>query len=378
MSEPNINTATTEKDTESRKLLFMKVRKCFWIAIAILAILLLLSIIILTARIIDYAASAEREVSLNSDIHKDKLDIFDIKYENESGEITVHGIDYDKVVAPGTDVEYTIRVRNTDRIAIDYELLPAIEFLSEHKLPILVRVLDHNDDYIVGSAKEWADITELNGAVHRHTLMSGECVEYTFQWMWPYEQGDDAYDTFLGSVSEDVGLKVTFTVNAAANLDIGANGGLIPSGWAKNIAIFIAALIILIAIILLIISILTRNIQTTPEPTVVEVIKTVEVPVAAPVVVPAPMPEPKREGFNGKMAYVNIDVINENFDAGEVVTLSALKKKGLLPANTKQMKILARNGFKLDKALIVETQGISTEARRIIVEAGGMVFITKG
>ena len=78
------------------------------------------------------------------------------------------------------------------------------------------------------------------------------------------------------------------------------------------------------------------------------------------------------------MAYINIDTLVEHFEDGDTVSLAILKRKGLLPVNTKQMKVLARNGALLDKALIVETQGISAEARRMIVSAGGRVVITKG
>jgi ribosomal protein L15 len=55
-----------------------------------------------------------------------------------------------------------------------------------------------------------------------------------------------------------------------------------------------------------------------------------------------------------------------------------LKEKGLINPKTKQMKILARNAAMLEKSFIVETQGISAEARKYIVSAGGIVIITKG
>ena len=375
MSESDIKALETEneidKDKEARKKLFMRVRKCFWVAIAILIILLILSIIVLAARMSDYFASSQREVSLNSAIHKNDLDIFDIRYKNNDGEITVEGFDGQKVVAPGTDVEYTIRVRNTDKVAIDYELLPSVEFFTEHKLPLYVRILDHNDDYILGSAKEWVEISEINGTVHRNTLLKGECVEYTFQWKWPYEQGNDEFDTLLGNLN-NAGLKVSFTVNAAANLDVNLNGGVLPSLLTSGtLGIFIFALLLLIAIILLIISIINRKMKK-------------EKPAPEPVIIPEPepdpviIPDPKKEGFYGKMAYINLDILNDHFESGDVITLSILKKKGLIHPKAKQMKVLARNGYELDKAFIIETQGVSAEARRKVKEAGGVIIITKG
>ena len=409
MSESDIKALETEneidKDKEARKKLFMRVRKCFWVAIAILIILLILSIIVLAVRMSDYFASSQREVSLNSAIHKNDLDIFDIRYKNNDGEITVEGFDGQKVVAPGTDVEYTIRVRNTDKVAIDYELLPSVEFFTEHKLPLYVRILDHNDDYILGSAKEWVEISEINGTVHRNTLLKGECVEYTFQWKWPYEQGNDEYDTLLGNLN-NAGLKVSFTVNAAANLDVNLNGGVLPSLLTSGtLGIFIFALLLLIAIILLIISIINRKMKKEkpePEPVIIPepepepepgpiIIPEPEPepePVIVPVIIPEPEPEPepepviipdpKKEGFYGKMAYINLDILNDHFESGDVITLSILKKKGLIHPKAKQMKVLARNGYELDKAFIIETQGVSAEARRKVKEAGGVIIITKG
>lgn len=396
MSEnPNITTTTEENGTAMSKEakireFFMRARKCFWVAIAILIMLLILSIIVLGVRMNDYFQSANREVSLNSLIHKNELDIFDVYYENENGVITVHGFDDDKVVAPGTDVEYTVRIRNTDNIAIDYELLPEMSFYSEYELPILVRILDPNDDYILGSEKEWADITKLNGIVHRNTIMKGESVEYTFQWKWPFEQGNDEYDTFLGNTNEKVGLTVKFTVNSAANFLIEDNGGLVPSGWAANIAIMILAILLLIAIILLIISIINKKLnhkepepQPEPEPVIIPAIVPEPEPQPEPEPIPTPMPAPapapkKKEGFCGKMAYVNIDVLQDNFNAGDVITLKVLKEKGIIDADAKQMKVLARNGYELNKAFIIETQGVSSEARKIITKAGGVIIITKG
>jgi cell division protein FtsL len=392
VSESDIKTAEAEKDIdkEERRKRFIRVRKCFWVAIAILIILLILSIIVLAARMNDYFASSQREVSLNSAILKNELDIFDIRYKNDQGHITVEGMDGQKVVAPGTDVEYTIRVRNTDGVAIDYELLPSVEFFTEHKLPLYVRILDHNDDYILGTAKEWVEISDINGTVHRNTLKRGECVEYTFQWKWPYEHGNDEYDTLLGNIN-NAGIKVSLTVNAMANLDIDANGGLRPSGWAGNLGIFIFALLLLIAIILLILSIINKRLKKAepePEPVIIPVPEPEPEPepIIVPVIIPEPEPEPvpviipdpKKEGFCGKMAYINLDILNDHFESGDVITLSILKKKGLIHPKAKQMKVLARNGYKLDKAFIIETQGVSAEARNKVKEAGGVIIITKG
>jgi ribosomal protein L15 len=78
------------------------------------------------------------------------------------------------------------------------------------------------------------------------------------------------------------------------------------------------------------------------------------------------------------MEYINIDVLDANFEHGDRITLRVLKEKGLIDPKTKQMKILARNAATLEKSFIVETQGISAEARKYIIATGGKVIITKG
>ena len=75
---------------------------------------------------------------------------------------------------------------------------------------------------------------------------------------------------------------------------------------------------------------------------------------------------------------VNIDTLVSNFNSGDRVTLKILKEKGLVSAKANQVKILARTDMTLNKALHIETQGISAQARQKIIAAGGTVTITEG
>jgi hypothetical protein len=128
--------------------------------ITILSILTVLSATLLSVRLIDYIQVDEREVRLKSNIDT-QFDLFSVEYENVSGEITVSGMDEQKVVAPGTSVEYTIRLRNADSTAIDFDLVPEISYTSDYVVPIYVRMLDSNDNYIVGDAKTWIAIQDV-------------------------------------------------------------------------------------------------------------------------------------------------------------------------------------------------------------------------
>ena len=350
---------------------------------AIMFILLLLSLIVLGIRLGEYAQRDNREVMLKSNMDAE-LDIFSVIYRNSTGEIVVEGLDGAHVIAPGSDTDYTVRLRNKDTIAIDYTLIAQVELLateeplSNYEIPILFRMLDPEDNYLAGDAKTWADRKALDGLSHGGTIARGESAEYLFQWKWPFESGDDAYDTFLGNIAgEDVGIKVTFTLRAEANTSIEANGGFWGSGLGKTILISIFFLLLLAAIILFFVSIFKRQKQQ-PEPAPMPE----PAPAPAPVVVP-PAPQPvappveRPKSFVGKMAYVNIDTLCEIFEEGDVVSLDTLKKMGAIDPKAKQMKLLARNNCELNKALIIETQGISAAARAAILKAGGQVNIVE-
>jgi ribosomal protein L15 len=73
--------------------------------------------------------------------------------------------------------------------------------------------------------------------------------------------------------------------------------------------------------------------------------------------------------FKGNAEEINIDKIAAYFNAGEVVNLASLKKKGLVPHSTKAIKICARGT--LSKPLKVEAQDYSLVAVKMILISGG-------
>lgn len=362
-------------------------KSIFIVALAIVVIVTVLSTILLAVRLADYIKVDDRAVSLRSSMD-DKLDVFAIEYKNATGEVTVLGNEGEKVIAPGTKVEYTLRMRNTDNVAINYSFTPDVEFLSDHEIPILVRLVGPNDKYIIGNETTWIPIAEIGNISGYGTLGVNETAEYVFEWKWPFESGDDAYDSFLGSLSTGggAGIDLSFNIHSEANLSSEANNGFFNAPHGKVVRIFIIALLLLIAIILFIIYLIKRikaNREEIPEP--VEVIKTVEVPVIETVEVSVPTPAPapvvipakkKAASFNGKMTFVNLDVLDSNFESGDTISLQILKDRGIVPSGAKQLKILSRMDSPLEKAFTIETQGISKEAEIAIRCAGGKVIIT--
>lgn len=238
----------------------------FWLAIVILVLLLIFSTVILSTQLYSFATIDERVLSIKSNAES-HFNVFSLKYHNASGEVTVIGNDGEKVIAPGTEVEYTVRLRNADKVALDYELLPEAIFHSEYTIPVFVRVIGPDMTYIAGDATTWLHLEELNGTSARATLAKGESVEYIFQWKWPYENGDDEYDAFLGNKvhEETIGVTVSFDAYAAANTTLEDNDGAFGRVYGNTTFILIFVVLLLVAIILLLVHRFSRKKDESPE-----------------------------------------------------------------------------------------------------------------
>lgn len=79
------------------------------------------------------------------------------------------------------------------------------------------------------------------------------------------------------------------------------------------------------------------------------------------------------ERFRTETQPVNLDDIAERFAAGDVVTLEALKAKGLGQRKDVAVKILARGEISI--ALTIHGHGFSAKAREAIEAAGGTVVV---
>lgn len=224
-----------------------------------IAALTVLSAVLLAVRLVDYVKRDDREIQLKSDF-AERLDIFAVQYHNASGEITVSGADEQRVIAPGTREEYTLRLRNADGIAVDYELASHVSYTSEHVIPIRFRMIDSEGNYLIGDAKTWIAIEDMASYTVNGTLVKGDRTEYIFEWKWDYESGDDDYDTFLGSLAreEDFGVEVSFDLRAEANTAIGANGGVRESGLGDIIVAAVALAFLIASVTLMIIYIVKK------------------------------------------------------------------------------------------------------------------------
>lgn len=78
---------------------------------------------------------------------------------------------------------------------------------------------------------------------------------------------------------------------------------------------------------------------------------------------------------HGKEGIINIGVLNDRFEANDVITLARLKEKGLIPKKVGRMKVLA-DGI-LNKPLVIKSESYSIQAIKMIELTGGTVIILR-
>lgn len=146
-----------------------------------------------------------------------QLDIFRISYEDGQHKITVLSSDGTKVIAPGTSNSYTFKLKNNGVVPMDYRLaLDAYVTPGDVSIPILARLRRHDSHWVLGDAEHGEGIPALDATGDSATLGIGKFVCYTLDWRWPFESGDDAYDTFLGNIPKDEPVTFTIVISTSA------------------------------------------------------------------------------------------------------------------------------------------------------------------
>lgn len=257
---------STEQPTEPPKKPIRTIETLIWVVLGLLAALLIISCVVLILRLADYAKVDEREVKLTTNMDE-SFDVFSVEYESEAGDVTIKGAEGEKVLAPGAEVEYTLRFRNSDNVAIDYQLVPQVSFLSDIAIPIEVRLIGPDHEYLAGSPTEWVDMSELNDVTCNQTLLPSQSVEYYFQWKWPFESGNDEYDSWLGSnVGDmDVGAELSFGVHSVSNTDAKLNGGIFGYQTPDVIYLFVIMALLIAAVTLLVIHVVKKYKAASPK-----------------------------------------------------------------------------------------------------------------
>lgn len=78
---------------------------------------------------------------------------------------------------------------------------------------------------------------------------------------------------------------------------------------------------------------------------------------------------------HGQQDIINIGVLDQNFEAHDVITLAVLKEKGLISKKAGRMKVLADGS--LNKPLTIKSESYSIQAIKMIELTGGTVIILK-
>lgn len=181
-------------------------------------------------------------------VYHKEIQVFHAEY-GENGEITVKSAAGDRVVAPGTENQYDLYVRNVGEVPIRYEL-EAQSFLTvvidgeEVQIPVDASFSNPNDSYLLGAENSLEHLGGLDGVKDSQGLSANRQAKYTLTWGWPYD-GDDEFDTLLGNLAaegEELTVKVAFNVTASYDPD--ASGGTPMTGDMTSIGLWVALFVI--------------------------------------------------------------------------------------------------------------------------------------
>jgi len=151
---------------------------------------------------------------------KTEVDLFHISYTNGEGRVVVKSGNGDKVIAPGTENSYSFKLKNTGNVPVEYTVsLEAYMTPAELMVPVEGRMRQGGKRWLAGSEESWADILELHAIQDQRSLHVNRYDSYTLDWRWPFESGDDAYDTWLGNQAAKSGVTMTLVIKTTAIMD---------------------------------------------------------------------------------------------------------------------------------------------------------------
>ena len=215
-------TELAEKNSANEETSNNKKKKgtLIWILLILFLILFVLTSVILGSRLYQMATRDKYSVDLGLGTDGE-IELFKIEYENASGDVTVQGVNGENVIAPGTTVNYAIRLRNRDDVIIDFVLKPSVRYLNGEPVPVHYKLLDNHGNYLLGDDNTWVSSVDLNNLIHKGSIHPGEIYTYYLTWEWIFEVSDeqDAYDTYLANENGEVlpGVEVGFYTESAAN-----------------------------------------------------------------------------------------------------------------------------------------------------------------
>lgn len=188
-----------------------------------------------------------------------EVEIFKVAYENGEGIVTAESFNGEKIVAPGTENSYTFKLKNNGTEGLTYTLnVDAYITPGDDMIPIEARLSRYDEKWIVGGPDEWVDVPVLDTASDEDSLSPGRYTYYTLDWRWPFEGGNDEYDTYLGNLAEEEDITITIVISTTAVMDPEDEGGegLVPPDTGDNsilsvwISVAVGAALFLIIILI--------------------------------------------------------------------------------------------------------------------------------
>lgn len=159
-----------------------------------------------------------------------QIDIFQMAYSNEKGQIIVKSSNGDKVIAPGLQGTYEFQIKNIGNIAVDTKTNVSTEIeinnLEYENLPIEFRFIDYEGENLSGN--DWISVDKFDECISELTIGKNSYIYYVLDWRWKFDSGNDDFDTFLGNLSSNSTVKFTINISSTAiqSEELDSLGGL--------------------------------------------------------------------------------------------------------------------------------------------------------
>ncbi|MBE6533672.1 MAG: hypothetical protein E7678_01695 [Ruminococcaceae bacterium] len=153
------------------------------------------------------------------------IDLFTAEYKFATGELVFKNSNEISSIRPGVTCMYTFGIKNADNIALDYIFSPCVEFVGIEKVPLEVKLISPEDQYLIGSNDTWGTVDDFKDLEYVATLSKSEVDSFELQWRWPFEQENESdTDTPLSNVAKDaVGIYVKVDIRSESNNSKSAN-----------------------------------------------------------------------------------------------------------------------------------------------------------
>lgn len=182
------------------------------------------------AKEVDSTISIDSNASNTNSSGKSGIDIVNV---NSSKQLT----------APGRVNTYVFNVVNNESFKLKFEAKSKSQFINADgaQIPIEVRMLDHNGNYCVGGEDEWVPAEEMDAFTRNTVLAPNSYAQYTLEWRWPYESGNDELDTKIGksAIKQTIMLEVEVDVVAERASASAPDNGIPYTGDSSNLILWI-------------------------------------------------------------------------------------------------------------------------------------------